>query len=217
MPRKSRGLSSGQCLVCCQRMSSGVNPSARWVTEAEWRTLNLGIFTLVAPHTTFLFNMAITLTCFFPQGSHFTKHSSASDNSQLTFLGCLSSSSYDVYVEEAGEVVLATSGQEVVSDRYYLDNEAVALQNEDFRVLLELSSSEFGIYLYKTIYHWRLHYLLCSSPSCFFADSCQDASMKSESDESLMSEDVLCTSEYAEDIYRHLRESEVRNFQNYDH
>lgn len=41
--------------------------------------------------------------------------------------------------------------------------------------------------------------------------------MRSEPDESLMSEDVLCVSEYAEDIYRHLRESEVRNFLNYDH
>lgn len=35
--------------------------------------------------------------------------------------------------------------------------------------------------------------------------------MQSEPDESLMSEVVLCVSEYAEDIHRHLRESEVRN------
>lgn len=67
-----------------------------------------------------------------------------SDSSQLTFLGCLSSSSYDVYVEEACEVVLAASGQEVVSGSCYLDTETAALQNEDLRLLLELSSSEFA-------------------------------------------------------------------------
>lgn len=105
------------------------------------------IFNSAAPHRTFTFqlNVAIVLTHLSPQGSQFSKHSSVSDNSQLTFLGCPSSSSYDVYVEEACEVVLAASGQEVVSDSYYLDNEAAALQNEDLRLLLELSSSEFGL------------------------------------------------------------------------
>lgn len=49
-----------------------------------------------------------------------------------------------MYVEEACEVVLATSGQEVVSDSYYTDAEIAALRNEDLRLLLELSSSEFG-------------------------------------------------------------------------
>ncbi|XP_044079249.1 cyclin-A1 isoform X2 [Siniperca chuatsi] len=115
------------------------------------------------------------------QGSQFSKHSSISDSSQLTFLNCPSSSSYDVYVEEACEVVLAASGQEVISGSYYLDAEAAALQNEGLRLLLELSSS-----------------------------SCQDASMQSEQDESLMSEQLLCVSEYSEDIHRHLRESEMR-------
>ncbi|XP_045895844.1 cyclin-A1 isoform X2 [Micropterus dolomieu] len=115
------------------------------------------------------------------QGSQFSKHSSISDSSQLAFLGCPSSSSYDVYVEEACEVVLATSGQEVVSDSYYTDAEIAALRNEDLRLLLELSSSSY-----------------------------QDASMQSEQDESLMSEEVLRVSEYSEDIHRHLRESEMR-------
>uniref|UniRef100_UPI0037E9317C cyclin-A1 n=1 Tax=Semicossyphus pulcher TaxID=241346 RepID=UPI0037E9317C len=114
------------------------------------------------------------------QGSQFSKQSSISDSSQPTVFGCPSSSSYDVYVEEACEVVLAASGQEVVSDRYYLDAEAAALQNEDVRLLLELSSS-----------------------------SCQDVSMQSEPNRSLMSEEVLCVSQYAEDIHRHLRESEM--------
>ncbi|XP_070773673.1 cyclin-A1 [Enoplosus armatus] len=115
------------------------------------------------------------------QGSQFSKHSSISDSSQLTFLGCPSSSGYDVYVEEACEVVLVASGQEVVSDGYYLDAETAALQNEGLRLLLELSSS-----------------------------SCQDASMQSEQEESLMLEEVLCVSEYSEDIHRHLRESEMK-------
>ncbi|KAM7398162.1 hypothetical protein PAMA_006178 [Pampus argenteus] len=115
------------------------------------------------------------------QGSKLSKHSSISDTSQLTFLGCPSSSSYDVYVKEACEVVLTASGQEVISDSCYLDNEASALQNEDLKLLLELSSS-----------------------------SCQAVSMQSESDESLMSEKLLCVSEYAEDIHRHLRESEMK-------
>ncbi|XP_029304232.1 cyclin-A1 isoform X2 [Cottoperca gobio] len=116
------------------------------------------------------------------QGSQLSKHSSISDSSQLAFHGQPSSSSYEVYVEEACEVVLAASGQEVVSDSYYLDAKAAALQNEDLRVLLELSSS-----------------------------SSLDASMQSEPNESLMSEEVLCVSKYAEDIHLHLRESEMKS------
>ncbi|XP_041864421.1 cyclin-A1 isoform X2 [Melanotaenia boesemani] len=95
------------------------------------------------------------------QGSWFSKHSSLSDSSQLNFLGCTSSSSY-VYVEEACEVVLAASGQEIISDSYNLDAEDDALQNEHMRILLELTSS-----------------------------SCQDASMLSEADE-FFSKDMLC-------------------------
>ncbi|XP_037603789.1 cyclin-A1 isoform X1 [Sebastes umbrosus] len=116
------------------------------------------------------------------QGSQFSKHSSITDSSQLAFLGRPSSSCYDVYVEEAREVVLEASGQEVVTDSYYLDSKTAAMQNEDLRLLLELSSS-----------------------------SCQDASMQSEADQSLMSEEVLCVSEYAEEIHLHLRDSEMRS------
>ncbi|XP_041808338.1 cyclin-A1 [Chelmon rostratus] len=115
------------------------------------------------------------------QGSQFSRHSSISNSSQLAFFGCASSSSYEVYVEEACEVVLAASGQEVVSDSCFLDAETAALQNEDLRLLLELSSG-----------------------------SCQDVSMQSKADESLMSAELLLISEYAEDIHQHLRESEVR-------
>ncbi|KAM9729004.1 cyclin-A1 [Menidia menidia] len=112
------------------------------------------------------------------QGSQFSKRSS--DTSQLNFPGCASSSSYDVYVEEACEVVLAASGQEVVSDSYKLNAEASALHNDHMRLLLELSSSP-----------------------------CQDASMQSEADDSLIAWDVFCA-DYAEDIYQNMRESEKR-------
>uniref|UniRef100_A0A3Q3N147 G2/mitotic-specific cyclin-B2 n=1 Tax=Labrus bergylta TaxID=56723 RepID=A0A3Q3N147_9LABR len=37
-----------------------------------------------------------------------------------------------------------------------------------------------------------------------------DVSMQSENDKYLMSEQVLCVSQYAQDIHRHLRESEIR-------
>ncbi|XP_061596745.1 cyclin-A1-like [Cololabis saira] len=114
------------------------------------------------------------------QGSHISKCSSISDNSQLNFLSLPSSSGYDLYVEEACEVVLAASGEELVSDRDDLDAEAHALQNEHMRLLLELSSS-----------------------------SHQDSSMHSEADESLLWTPTLCV-DYADDIHQNLRESEKR-------
>ncbi|CAI5643399.1 cyclin-A1 [Oreochromis niloticus] len=75
------------------------------------------------------------------QGGQFSKHSSTSESSQLNCLGCPSSSSYDVYVEEACEVVLAASGEEVVGYRYYQDAETNTLHNEDMVIMLELSSN----------------------------------------------------------------------------
>ncbi|XP_069001674.1 cyclin-A1 [Embiotoca jacksoni] len=114
------------------------------------------------------------------QGNQFSKHSSVSDSSQLNFLGCASSSSYDMYVEEACEVVLAASGQEVVLDSYCQDAETDALQNEDMRLLLELSSS-----------------------------SCQDVSIQSGPNTSMMSQRMLCV-EHAETFHQHLRESEMK-------
>ncbi|KAK7925972.1 hypothetical protein WMY93_008282 [Mugilogobius chulae] len=117
------------------------------------------------------------------QGSQFSRHSSVTDSSQHTFLCRTSSSSYDLYVEEACEVVLAASGQEVVSDSRYLEDQSEALKNEDARLLLQLSSS-----------------------------SCQDAdvSMHSEHSESQLSGVAHGLSEYAEDIYWNLRQNEVK-------
>lgn len=96
--------------------------------------------------------------CFSLQGSQLSKHSSVSDSSQLVFPGAPSSSSYDVHVEEACEVVLTASGQEVVSDSCHLDTETPALQNEDLRLLLDLSSSEF--------YNCIIRPVSCSLPNC---------------------------------------------------
>ncbi len=173
MQCRSSGRSRGQCSVCCRRMSSGAGPSARWVGEAQRREFSFAIFDSNSSHRTFTFRLAIILTHLSPQGSQFSKHSSISDSSQLTFLGCPSSSSYDVYVEEACEVVLAASGQEVVSDSYYVDTETAALQNEDLRLLLELSSSQYG--KYKNNHDLRLFPLILYLPavySCRFMPGC---------------------------------------------
>ncbi|XP_038134716.1 cyclin-A1 [Cyprinodon tularosa] len=114
------------------------------------------------------------------QGSQFSKHSSVLDSSQLNFLGCTSSSSYEVYVEEACEVVLAASGQEVVSDSCDLEADTKSLQDEHVRLLMEFSSSA-----------WL------------------DASMHAEPEEPEVSGDTFCF-DYADDIYKNLREIEKR-------
>uniref|UniRef100_A0AAV2J5Q0 G2/mitotic-specific cyclin-B2 n=1 Tax=Knipowitschia caucasica TaxID=637954 RepID=A0AAV2J5Q0_KNICA len=112
--------------------------------------------------------------------SQFSRLSSLSDSSQRVFLGCSSSSGYDVFVEEACEVVLAASGQEVVSDGCYHDDQTEALKHEDARLLLELTSS-----------------------------SCLDVSMQSEHNQSLTS-GAQSLWEYSEEIYCHLRQNEVQ-------
>ncbi|XP_071760080.1 cyclin-A1 [Centroberyx gerrardi] len=141
---------------------------ASWVPRAKQRTM-LGVLTENEQHSRSL-----------SQGGQLSKHSSISDSSQSAFIGCPSSSSFDVRIDEACEVVLTASGEVVASEADFLDEDAAALQHRDFRLFLELSSS-----------------------------SCADTSMQSLPDEAL-SEDVLCLSEYAEDIYRHLRESEMK-------
>ncbi|XP_068186542.1 cyclin-A1 [Antennarius striatus] len=113
------------------------------------------------------------------QGSQFSKPSSISGSSQVALFGYPSSSSYNVYVEEAREVVLAASGQEVTSNNSYLDSEKDIFQNENCKLLLELGSGSF-----------------------------QDTSM--QSDDSVVLEEMLCVSDYTEEIYQHMREREMR-------
>ncbi|XP_029924727.1 cyclin-A1 [Myripristis murdjan] len=116
------------------------------------------------------------------QGSQLSKESSITDSSQPFFFGCPSSSSFDVFVDDACEVVLAASGDRMASDTDFLDEDDAALQHKDFRLFLEMSSC-----------------------------SCPDTSMHSEPDDTLPLEDgVLPLSEYAEDIHQHLREREVK-------
>ncbi|KAM9332567.1 cyclin-A1 [Pholidichthys leucotaenia] len=113
------------------------------------------------------------------QGSQFSKHSSVSESSQPNCFDGPSSSSYDIYVEEDSEV-LAASGEEVVIDSYDQDAKTSRLHCEDLRLLLDPSTSS----------GW-------------------DAPVQTETDESLISKEVLCV-EYAENIYQHLRKSESK-------
>ncbi|XP_053297742.1 cyclin-A1 [Pleuronectes platessa] len=115
------------------------------------------------------------------KGNRFSRPSSVSGSSQHTSLACTSSSGCDVNVEEAREVVLSASGQEVVTKSYHLATETAGLQDTDVRLLLGLSSSPY-----------------------------LESSMQSEVDDSLMSDEDLFVTEYAEDIHLHLRESEMR-------
>ncbi|XP_062309396.1 cyclin-A1 [Osmerus eperlanus] len=113
-------------------------------------------------------------------GGQPSKLGSISENSQTTFPGCTSSSSFDVFVDDPCEVVLPACSEVVVSPQL-VDEDRAALQHKDFRLFLDLSSG-----------------------------SCMDTSMQSLPDEPMTSEDMLCLSEYAEDIHRHLRESEMK-------
>uniref|UniRef100_A0A3P9KWP3 G2/mitotic-specific cyclin-B2 n=2 Tax=Oryzias latipes TaxID=8090 RepID=A0A3P9KWP3_ORYLA len=116
----------------------------------------------------------------FGQGSQYSRHSSVSDNSQSNLLGCLSSSGCDVYVEEACEVVLGASGRELVSEDSDSEDNALQNQNQSMRLLLELNSSS------------RL-----------------DASCQSEHEDSQLPGETFCA-EYADDIYRNLKEKEKK-------
>ncbi|KAM3601134.1 uncharacterized protein V6R79_008245 [Siganus canaliculatus] len=142
-------------------------------------------------------------------GSQISKHSSVSDSSHFTFFDCASSSSFELYVEEACEVVLAASGQEVVSGRHRPNDETAALQNEDLKFLLELSSSNKKKKQNKNMTD-KIYFLFFTQLLFALEGSCVDSSIQSEPDESLISGDVLCASEYTEDIYQHLREREIR-------
>ncbi|XP_072301610.1 cyclin-A1 [Eucyclogobius newberryi] len=114
------------------------------------------------------------------QSSQFSRHSSLTSSSQHSLLSCTSSSSYDVFVEEACEVAPPASGQEAASDGDNPGDQSDALKNEGARLLLELSLG-----------------------------SCQDVSIDSEHKESQASGVVQSHLEYAGDIYWNLRQNEV--------
>lgn len=92
--------------------------------------------------------------------SQLSKHSSASDRSHLQPRSGPSSSSFDVYVEEAGEVVLTASGQPLGSDPP--DAESSVLENDDARLLLDLIPGEFGTGLVQATLFSRAPAAICS-------------------------------------------------------
>ncbi|KAJ8266688.1 hypothetical protein GJAV_G00133490 [Gymnothorax javanicus] len=120
------------------------------------------------------------------QGSLHSKHGSGLETVypavSFSISSCPSSSSFDVFVDEPGEVVQQAPTTMVVPSPQLLEEDMAAMQHKDFRLFLELS-----------------------------AGSCMDASMRSQpEDEPLTAHDVLTVAEYAEEIYQHLRECEVK-------
>ncbi|KAJ8342580.1 hypothetical protein SKAU_G00325080 [Synaphobranchus kaupii] len=124
---------------------------------------------------------------FLGQGGLNSKHGSVSENafpaaSFSSIPSCLSSSSFDVYVDEPNEVVLPVTSGMVEPEPQLFEEDMAAMQHKDFRLFLDLSSG-----------------------------SCMDASMQSQpEDDPLSAHDVLTVAEYAEDIYQHLRDCEVK-------
>ncbi|XP_055792826.1 cyclin-A1 [Salvelinus fontinalis] len=118
----------------------------------------------------------------FGQGVIFSKRGSILDNSHTNLLGCPSSSSADIYVDEPCEVVIPASGELVAAEPQVVDEETAAMQHKDFRLFLDLSSG-----------------------------SCMDTSMQSLPDnEALTTQNAMCLAEYSEDIHKHLRKSEIK-------
>ncbi|XP_021447320.2 cyclin-A1 [Oncorhynchus mykiss] len=118
----------------------------------------------------------------FGQGVIFSKRGSILDNSHTNLLGCPSSSSADIYVDEPCEVVIPASGELVAAEPQVVDEETAAMQHRDLRLFLDLSSG-----------------------------SCMDTSMQSLPDnEALTTQNAMCLAEYSEDIHKHLRKSEIK-------
>lgn len=120
-----------------QRMALGVlseneqhGPSLAEVSQPRNPLL---LFSVTSLQGTYIFMFCLTSVSL--QANQFSKHSSASDRSYFK----PSSSSVDICVEEACEVVLTASGQPLDSDRP--DAQFSTLENEDARLLLGLISS----------------------------------------------------------------------------
>ncbi|XP_024262825.1 cyclin-A1 [Oncorhynchus tshawytscha] len=118
----------------------------------------------------------------FGQGVIFSKRGSILDNSHTNLLGCPSSSSADIYVDEPCEVVIPASGELVAAEPQVVDEETAAMQHRDLRLFLDLSSG-----------------------------SCMDTSMQSLPDnEAVTTQNAMCLAEYSEDIHKHLRKTEIK-------
>ncbi|XP_013985231.2 cyclin-A1 isoform X2 [Salmo salar] len=110
----------------------------------------------------------------------FSKRGSILDNSHTNLLGCPSSSSADICVDEPCEVVIPASGELVAAE--VVDEETAAMQHKDFRLFLDLSSGS------------------CMDTSM---QSLPD-------NEALTTQNAMCLAEYSEDIHKHLRKSEIK-------
>lgn len=153
MLQLSREANGARCWACCLRTSYKVDPSTRWV-----RPEILLLCSVMSLHRAYLVMSSLSSVCL--QASQFSKHSSASDRSHLKARSGASSSSFDLYVEEAREVVLTASGQPLGSDRP--DAESSALGNDDARLLLDLISGSFGTRILQVTLVSRASAVICS-------------------------------------------------------
>ncbi|KAJ8412494.1 hypothetical protein AAFF_G00128300 [Aldrovandia affinis] len=122
---------------------------------------------------------------FFSQGGLHSKHGSenAFPAALLTSIpSSLSSSSFDVHIDDPSEVVLPVTSTMMAPEPLLHEEDIAAMQHKDFKLFLDLSSG-----------------------------SCMDASMQSQSeDDPSSAQDVLTVAEYAEDIHQHMRDREVK-------
>ncbi|XP_072558440.1 cyclin-A1 [Paramormyrops kingsleyae] len=120
------------------------------------------------------------------QGDPQLKRRPAFDNAfpsvpTTTLPTCLSNSSFDIYVDEPSDILPVTSTFGVAQSQL-IDEDHAALQHKDFCLFLDLSSG-----------------------------SCLDASMRSQPEDDLTSQDFFAVTEYSEDIHAYLRQSEVKH------
>lgn len=124
-----------------QRMVLGVlsenEQHGRSLGEVSQPRNLLLLFSVTSLQGTYIFRFSLTSVSL--QANQFSEHSSASDRSHFKPRGGPSSSSFDICVEEACEVVLTASGHPLDSD--HPDAQFSTLENEDARLLLGLISS----------------------------------------------------------------------------
>ncbi|KAL0994865.1 hypothetical protein UPYG_G00128480 [Umbra pygmaea] len=114
-------------------------------------------------------------------GGPFSKHGSISDSSQSQTTLPGCLSSSSVDIYVDEPCEVVTQAFVVPVECKIVDEESAAVQHKDFRLFLDLSSG-----------------------------SCMDTSMQSLPDEAFTAQDVMCLAEYAEDIHKHLRDSEIK-------
>lgn len=153
MFQQSREAKGAGCWECCLRTSS--NQGTRWVTPDL--LLLLLCFLMSRPRSLACHVFSLVRL----QASQSSKHSLASDRSQLKPRSGSSSSSFDVYVAEARKVVLTSSGQHFLGSDHP-DAESIALESRDARHLLDLKSGP-------AVQVWPVH---SPAHACFMCFNC---------------------------------------------